>query len=171
MTETFLASVEPKQLRGFTQQEEQEEPILVVTRYLASQYESAFSASLELKGKLRSKEETESEYAGFLLRVLEVVDFWERILASTADDEAPAVKRLRGGYELLLEELSRVGVRPYETCVGDRSTPKKHRVIGTEENETLPDGVICQVVKTGYMRNDRILRQAYVFTVRNEGGV
>lgn len=168
MEQTFLKKVEEKPLSSWASGEEQRESISVIADYVANDYESIVDLDTKLDELTESKRKVKSEFGNFLLQLLEVVDFFERILAlDTEDDVSSLLKRVEGGYKRLLEELSRIGVRQYEPNVGDNPSPKEDRVMGSEENEKLSDGVICKVIKKGYTWDDKIMRESHVITVKN----
>lgn len=114
----------------------------------------------------RAKEETEVKFTRFVLRILEVADFWERILGDKNSNSNETVKRLRGGYKFLLEELATIGVRPDGPSIGDFPRRGKDIVEGKKEHNDLPAGVICEVIKKTYLWNDKVLRESRVIVVK-----
>ena len=92
--------------------------------------------------------------------LLPVVDNLERGLA--ADGDAAA---LRGGVELTLRELVRVGEAnglKAVGAVGEAFDPERHQAMAMVDGDGQPPGRIVSVMQKGYVLNDRLLRPALV---------
>jgi molecular chaperone GrpE len=118
----------------------------------------------------REREENR-QYAvtSFARDMLNVADNLHRALQSIPDDAraqvSPQVKAVIDGVEAterqLLAALERHGVRRIETA-GAKFDPHLHQAIAEVASEGRPAGTIVNVVQTGYVIADRLLRPAMV---------
>lgn len=131
-----------------------------------------YRAIIELKKAVENERETveatQVKFTKFLLSVLEVVDFWERIFENKSSESEEIVKRLKSGYELLLEKLSEIGVRQNGPSKGMLLRSGKDIVEGTEERNDFSSGVICDIIKKTYLWNDKILRKSRVIVSKTK---
>jgi molecular chaperone GrpE len=124
------------------------------------------------------REKTEaSQYAvtKFARDMLSIADNFSRALAAcppelreTAD---PQVKAVLDGVEAtdrqLMATLERYGVKPVSTEDG-KFDPNLHQAIAEVPGNGKPAGSIVDVVQSGYMIGDRLLRPAMVTVARRE---
>jgi molecular chaperone GrpE len=117
----------------------------------------------------REREET-AKYAvtGFARDILPVADNLGRALAAVpaeARGKDPAVDALIAGIELTDRELRSVferhGIRRVDP-LGERFDHNLHQAMMEIEDPTKPPGTIVQVLQTGYVLRDRLLRPAMV---------
>ena len=98
-----------------------------------------------------------------LLDLLPVVDDLERAL--TADAGGEAAEAYRRGVELIhkqmLDLLARRGVKPME-ALGADFDPHLHQAVASEPGDGHRDGEVIEVLRKGYLLNDRLLRPAMV---------
>ena len=98
-----------------------------------------------------------------LVDLLPVVDDLERALAAEASGEA--AEGYRRGVELILKQmhdlLARRGVKPME-ALGADFDPHLHQAVASEPAEGHRDGEVIDVLRKGYLLNDRLLRPAMV---------
>jgi molecular chaperone GrpE len=157
---------------------------------LESQYEAKEREAADLKDKLlrvlaemeNLRRRTAREVAdarsygisGFARDILNVADNMRRAL-----DAAPAELRasrdaaaLLEGVELtereLLKALEKNGVKRFDP-LGEKFDPNLHQAMFEIPDETKPAGTVAQVVQSGFMIGDRILRPAMVGI--SKGGV
>ncbi|WP_244424032.1 MULTISPECIES: nucleotide exchange factor GrpE [Methylobacterium] len=105
----------------------------------------------------------------FARDVLNVADNIHRALESVpADAKASADGALKGlidGIELtqrdLVKTLERHGVKPVEPQ-GQKFDPNRHQAMFEVPNPDVPAGTVVQVVQTGYVIGERVLRPALV---------
>jgi molecular chaperone GrpE len=121
----------------------------------------------------RSEREREEnrQYAvtSFARDMLNVADNLNRALQSIPEDAraqaTPQIKAVLDGVEAterqLLAALERHGVRRIETA-GAKFDPHLHQAIAEVASEGRPAGTIVNVVQTGYVIADRLLRPAMV---------
>ncbi len=118
-----------------------------------------------------------SQYAvtKFARDMLGIADNFARALAAVppAVREAadPQVKAVLDGVEAtdrqLVSTLERHGVKPVDTT-GGKFDPNLHQAIAEVPGNGKPAGSIVDVVQTGYMIGDRLLRPAMVTVARKE---
>jgi molecular chaperone GrpE len=112
----------------------------------------------------RDREQTHQVAAGNIIRsFLEVLDDLERALKNRPEEDEGAV--WAGGIELIyrkfLKTLESQGVMPMQT-EGELFDPNLHEAITHEDSPDHESGEIIEVVQTGYMIGDRVLRPALV---------
>jgi molecular chaperone GrpE len=154
----------------------------------AEQVTAALEAASEFKDKLlrtlaemeNLRKRTEREVAearlygnaSFARDVLAVADNMQRALdaidpALRAGD--PKVAALIEGVELtereLLKVLEKHGVKKF-TPTGEKFDPNVHQAMYEVENREQPPGHVAQVIQSGYMLGDRVLRPALVAVVK-----
>lgn len=105
----------------------------------------------------------------FARDMLNVADNVRRALESVPADQRSAadgaLKGLIDGIELterdLVKNLERHGVKPVEPQ-GQKFDPNRHQAMFEVPNAEVPAGTVVQVVQTGYVIGDRVLRPALV---------
>jgi len=118
-----------------------------------------------------------SQYAvtRFARDMLTIADNFARALqalpAEKREAADPAVKAVVEGIEAterqLLATLERHGVKPIDTTEG-KFDPNLHQAIAEVPGNGRPAGSIVDVVQTGYVIGDRLLRPAMVTVARKE---
>ena len=118
-----------------------------------------------------------SQYAitGFAREMLQVADNFARAIeacpAEARESASPQVKAVIEGVEVterqLLAALERHGVKQIDTSDG-KFDPNFHQAIAEVAGEGKPPGSIVNVVQTGYVIGDRLLRPAMVTVARRE---
>ncbi|RAI45032.1 nucleotide exchange factor GrpE [Rhodoplanes roseus] len=107
--------------------------------------------------------------SGFGRDMLSVADNLRRALAAVATESreampAPLVAFIEG-VELtereLLKALDRNGVKKFDP-VGQKFDPNVHQAMFEIPDPSTPNGTVVQVVQSGYMIGDRVLRPAMV---------
>ena len=94
---------------------------------------------------------------------LEVVDGVERALQQTAD--TPLYDGLRAVLEHMDAVLERHGVRRLGER-GEPFDPNRHEAVDVRETDDAPDRTVVEVLRSGYARDDRVLRPAQVVVAR-----
>ena len=112
----------------------------------------------------RDREQTQQNLTGSLVkRYLEVADDLERAL-KTRPQEGEGAAWANGVdliYRKMLTILDSQGVKPMD-ALGQPFDPNRHEAIGQVENNVLPSGHIAEVVQSGYLMGERVLRPALV---------
>jgi molecular chaperone GrpE len=105
----------------------------------------------------------------FARDMLNVADNFQRAIDSVPADaregENPALKALIEGVDLtereMLKTLERYGVKRLDP-EGQKFDPNLHQAMFEVPNPEVPNGTVVQVVQTGYVIGDRVLRPALV---------
>ena len=118
-----------------------------------------------------------SQYAvtRFARDILAVADNFARAIeacpADARESASPQVKAVIEGVEAterqLLATLEQHGVKPIDTSNG-KFDPNFHQAIADVPGEGNPPGSIVNVVQSGYVIGDRLLRPAMVTVARRE---
>ncbi|MFA6264226.1 MAG: nucleotide exchange factor GrpE [Pseudolabrys sp.] len=153
---------------------EQPDPLAEAKRE-AFEYKDKLLRTLAEMENLRKRTEREVTDArqygitGFARDVLAVADNMHRALATIpAEARAAAdatLKSVLEGVELtereLLKSLEKNGVRKF-TPQGEKFDPNLHQAMYEVPNSDVPAGHVAQVIQSGYMIGERILRPALV---------
>ena len=116
------------------------------------------------KRAARELERLVSERGDAILRDwLEVVDGVERALRQKPEN--PLYDGLRAVFEQMEAALARQGVRRIGEP-GEPFDPNRHEAISVEETDAAPDRTVLDVARSGYARDDRVLRPAQVVVAR-----
>ncbi len=108
--------------------------------------------------------------ASFARDILAVADNMDRALqmlrAELKEKADAGVKALLDGVELTERELIKVlekhGVRKFEPQPREKFDPNLHQAMYEVPDPSLPAGTVAQVVQSGYMIGERMLRPALV---------
>src|SRR4030081_139722 len=116
------------------------------------------------------------EISGFARDVLDIADNLQRALdavpveARAAAD--PGLKALIEGVELtersLHKALEKNGGRKFDPA-GEKFDPNVHQAMYEIPDPSVPAGTIAQVIQSGYMIGDRVLRPALVGVAKGGG--
>ena len=116
--------------------------------------------------KKRAARDREDVYryaeSDILKDVLPSVDNLALALDKAADKEDPFVKGVQLVYDTLLKALEVHGAKPMENPLGKELDPNFHEAIATLPDEKYEEGKISNIVKTGWMLGDKLLRVAQV---------
>ena len=104
----------------------------------------------------------------FARDMLTVADNFQRAIGSVPADARegdPALQALVEGIELtdreMLKTLERYGVKRLDP-EGEKFDPNLHQAMFEVPNPDVPNGTVVQVVQTGYVIGERVLRPALV---------
>jgi len=64
--------------------------------------------------------------------------------------------------KVMLDTLKKHGLVRIEVEPGQEFDPRWHEAMYEEEREDMERGMVCQIIQTGYLLNDRLLRPAKV---------
>ena len=123
------------------------------------------------------QEVSQYSIARFARDMLQIADNFGRALAACPpglrDAADPQVKAVIDGVEAterqLLGTLEQYGVKMIDTS-DSKFDPNRHQAIAEVPGEGKPPGAIVNVVQTGYMIGERLLRPAMVTVARKENG-
>jgi molecular chaperone GrpE len=107
--------------------------------------------------------------ASFARDVLGIADNMQRALDAAAQELGgstdPGVKTLLEGVELtereLLKTLEKNGVKRFDPQ-GEKFDPNLHQAMYEVPDDSVPSGMVMQVIQPGYMIGERMLRPALV---------
>ena len=116
--------------------------------------------------KKRAARDREDVYryaeADILKDVLPSVDNLALALDKAADKDDAFVKGVQLVYDTLVKALGDHGAKPMEDILGKELDPNFHEALATMPCDAYEEGRICNIVKTGWMLNDKLLRAAQV---------
>ncbi|OGO69330.1 MAG: nucleotide exchange factor GrpE [Chloroflexi bacterium RBG_19FT_COMBO_62_14] len=124
--------------------------------------------------KKRSERDQQESYAraagSILTRFLTVLDDLERALKdrSTEGEGKPWAEGIELIHHKLQALLEAEGVETIQAN-GERFDPNFHEALTYEDNDEVEDGNVIDVVRQGYILNDRVLRPALVRVARRTG--
>jgi molecular chaperone GrpE len=112
----------------------------------------------------RERQQLQENISGNIVRkYLEIIDDLERALQNkpTNDDGATWAEGIELVYRKFLTALEAEGVAPMAVA-NQQFDPNLHEAISQEPNDDFESGQIIEVVRSGYMLGDRVLRPATV---------
>ena len=134
----------------------------------------AYADAENTKSRCAQEIEKNNKYAvsSFAQNLLTVADNLDRALKSIPEEkknDCEQLKNLLTGVELTQNELTKVfekfGIKKMD-IIGTKFNPNFHRVIQEVEDKTKNSGTIINELQSGYMINDRILREAMVIVTK-----
>ena len=173
-----------KKEENHTQEEEQAcwdgqeelEQLKEENKKLKEDYLRAYADAENTKRRCTQEIEKNNKYAisNFAKNLLSVADNLARALKSIPEDkkdDCEHLKNLLTGVEMTQHELDKVfekfGIKKMD-IIGTKFDPNYHQVIQEVEDKEKPNGTIISELQSGYMINDRILREAMVIV--SKGG-
>ncbi|MFA6662368.1 MAG: nucleotide exchange factor GrpE, partial [Bacilli bacterium] len=94
-----------------------------------------------------------------------------QVINTETDD--PALKNYLIGFKMINQNFKNIlteeGIKKIYAKVGEEFDAKYHHVLQTEWNEKYKEKVILQVMQSGYMYKDRVLRPVLVKVNKKEG--
>lgn len=112
--------------------------------------------------------------ASFARDVLSVADNLRRAIDAVPEEERANASAIIEGVEMTERALHSAfelhGIKPIAPEPGDKFDANFHEAMFEIPNTGLPNGAIVQVVETGYMIGDRLLRAARVGLAKGEAG-
>ena len=109
------------------------------------------------------KQNYEIGASDFVLKILPVVDNFERGLGAMtdADKESSFAQGIEMIYKQLITVLSDLGVTPIE-AVGQEFDPNLHNAVMHAEDEGLGENIVAEEFQKGYKYKDTVLRHSMV---------
>lgn len=135
----------------------------------------AYADAENTKKRCAQEIEKNNKYAisSFAKSLLGVADNLDRALKSIPEDkkdDCEHLKNLLAGVEMTQHELTKVfekfGIKKME-IIGTKFDPNFHQVIQEVEDKEKANGTIINELQSGYMINDRILREAMVIVSKS----
>lgn len=116
--------------------------------------------------KKRAARDREDVYryaeADILKDILPSVDNLALALEKAADKEDPFVKGVQLVYDTLVKALADHGAKMMENLLGKELDPNFHEALATMPSDEYKEGEISNIIKTGWMLGDKLLRAAQV---------
>lgn len=156
--------------------QEELEQLKEENKKLKEDYLRAYADAENTKRRCTQEIEKNNKYAisNFAKNLLSVADNLDRALKSIPEDkkdDCEHLKNLLTGVEMTQHELDKVfekfGIKKMD-IIGTKFDPNYHQVIQEVEDKEKPNGTIISELQSGYMINDRILREAMVIV--SKGG-
>ena len=117
---------------------------------------------------VKEKEELSDFVSANILKdMLPLIDNFERAMATENTDIANFQKGIEMIYSQFAETLKKHGLSAIEIGEDTVFDPNFHQAVMRIENSDLPDGSIAQVLQTGYMVKDKVIRPSMVQVVGN----
>lgn len=138
---------------------------------LKEDYLRAYAELENTKKRCAQEIEKNSKYAisSFAKELLSVADNLHRALEAAQGDNAEQIEQFRKGVELteaeLMKVLAKFGITKMD-IMGKVFDPSFHQVVQEIEDKSKPAGTIVAELQTGYMINDRLLREAMVVVTK-----
>jgi molecular chaperone GrpE len=122
------------------------------------------------QGERRAQDAQEYAITNFARELLQVVDNLRRAIdADAADPEAKTTGGLIEGVaatdRILTQILNRFGVEEIK-ALNAPFDPRKHEAVMETDATEQPPGSVAQVLESGYMLHDRLLRPARVVVAK-----
>jgi|GEM_PF-23334 len=147
------------------------EKLQAENRQLKEEFLRAYADAENTKKRCAQEIEKNNKYAisSFAKDLLTVADNLHRAIDAIGKDNSENCEALRKGVELTENELTKVfnkfGIKKME-IMDTVFDPNFHQVIQEVEDKEKPNGTIIAELQTGYMLNDRILREAMVVVTK-----
>ncbi len=151
--------------------DEELEKLKAENRRLKEDFLRAYADAENTKKRCAQEIEKNNKYAvsSFAKDMLPVADNLHRAIAAVTENSNENCEALLKGVELTESELMKVfdkfGIKKME-ILNTVFDPNFHQVIQEVEDKSKPAGTIIAEVQTGYMINDRILREAMVVVTK-----
>ncbi len=101
-----------------------------------------------------------------LLSWIDVIDNMERALSAEGAASNPWYDGVEAIHQQMLGVLRQFGAAPFD-ALGEAFDPQRHEAIATANLPGKPEGLIVEVLQTGYLYNDKVLRHAKVIPVKH----
>ena len=156
------------------EQPQADDPLAAAMRESAELKDKVLRTLAEMENLRRRTEREVSDarsygIASFARDVLSIADNMQRALDAARQELGgstdPGVKTLLEGVEItereLLKALEKNGVKRFDPQ-GEKFDPNVHQAMYEVPDESVPAGMVMQVIQPGYMIGERILRPALV---------
>lgn len=152
------------------QTEENDNPLEVLTQErdkLKDDFLRALADMENLKKRCAQEIEKNNKYAisGFAKALLPVADNLQRAIDAVKDSKNEEISKFLQGVELTQHELEKVfakfGIKKMD-IMGKVFDPNFHQVVQEVPDDKKEAGTVIAELQTGYMIEDRILREAMV---------
>lgn len=138
---------------------------------LKEEFLRAYADAENTKKRCAQEIEKNNKYAisSFAKELLSVADNLQRAIDAAGKEQDEKCAQLLEGVKLtqngLMKTFSKFGISKME-IMGTVFNPNYHQVIQEVEDQEKANGTIIAELQTGYMINDRILREAMVIVTK-----
>lgn len=98
---------------------------------------------------------------GFICSILPILDNFKIAMNSEENSEDAFYKGIQLIYKQLQETLDSNGVKSIES-LGEEFNPNIHHAVFMEESDEYESGKVTEVLQTGYMLKEKVIRPAMV---------
>ena len=137
-------------------------------------YDSLLRAQAEVENiKKRSKKEVENAYKYSIEAILQdIIPIFDSLsLSCSVELNKTDTEKVLEGNKMLLEMFNKI-FQAYNinkiNPLNEKFDPKYHQAISTIKDEKKKNDIISEVVQTGYILNDRVIKPALVIVVKND---
>ena len=129
------------------------------------QYLRTLADSENFKKRIDEERIRDRKYASqrLLEKLIPSIDIFDKALNIKTEDEK--LKNFLIGFEMinnsLKQTLSEEGVKEIK-AVGEKFDPKFHHAVETSWDSDKEEGIVLEVIQTGFMYKDRVLRPSLV---------
>lgn len=118
---------------------------------------------VNFKKRAEKEKENTIHYAleSFGCSLLPIIDNFQRAMESEVDKNDNFYKGVEMIYEQLIKALNDNGIEEVK-ALGEEFDPNFHHAVFMEESDEYEAGKVTEVLQTGYMLKDRIIRPAMV---------
>ena len=128
--------------------------------------ERAETANVRRRAEKDKQDASQYAVTSFARDMLSVADNLSRALTTVPETFDDALKPFVDGVDMTARELAniyeRFGIKSVSPEPGEKFDPKMHQAMFEVPTEDHPEGTVVQVVATGYVIKDRLLRPAMV---------
>lgn len=146
-------------------EDEEVEKLKEEVKKYKEQYLRTLADCENFKKRIDEERIRERKYSSqrLLEKLIPSIDIFNKALNIQTDDEK--LKNFLIGFEMinnsLKQTLSEEGVKEIK-ALGEKFDPKFHHAVETSWDENKEEGVVLQVIQTGFMYKDRVLRPSLV---------
>lgn len=109
----------------------------------------------------------ESGASSVITKILPIIDNFERGFDTIQEEDAEDafVVGMKGVYKQLMDELTKIDVKPIE-AVGKEFDPNLHNAVMQEESDEYESGIVAKELQKGYTYRDKVVRHSMVSVVQ-----
>ncbi|MSU02909.1 nucleotide exchange factor GrpE [Tissierella pigra] len=118
---------------------------------------------INFRKRVEKDKESTIAYAleSFVCDLLPIIDNFQRAMESEEDKESGFYKGIEMIYQQLIKTLNDNGIEEIKS-LGEDFNPNFHHAILMEENTEYDEGKISEVLQTGYILKDKVIRPSMV---------
>lgn len=115
------------------------------------------------KKRIEREKKSVYDYAleGIIMKLLPVIDNFERALLGVEDEDDGFYKGMEMIYNQLIEVLNNSGLEEIH-ALDEEFDPNYHHAVFQEESDEYDEGTVMEVLQKGYKLNDKVIRPSMV---------